>query len=253
MIHNNIDREAGNNDFFDSVQFYYQDLKRYNPIPKQEEKELMKKAKKGDIGARNKILTSNLRFVFDIAKKYRGNGVDLSELIAEGNNGLIRAIEKFDINQDVKFYSYAVWWIRQRMMAAIERNNSKKNVESSFDETFGPKDDKDNKIENIFSDDDNDYDDSNDISDEPDNFLENNEEETQKHFVVHELLARLDKRERVIIEKYYGIENDDDGENLESISKTLNLTTERVRQLKVKAINDMRNEVFSIKEAEFLF
>ena len=80
-----------------------------------------------------------------------------------------------------------------------------------------------------------------------------NEEQEQKHFVVEKLLARLDDRERIVISKYFGIEDDSDGHNLDEISKDLNLSTERVRQLKVKAINRMRAEVFDIKEAEFLF
>ena len=80
-----------------------------------------------------------------------------------------------------------------------------------------------------------------------------NEEDQQKHFIVEKVLAKLDDRERLIIEKYFGIENDDNGQKLEEISKDLHITTERVRQLKVKAINEMRAEVFNLKEAEFLF
>ena len=75
----------------------------------------------------------------------------------------------------------------------------------------------------------------------------------QANFVVEKLLAKLDDRERVIIKKYFGIEKDDDGQNLDEISKELNLSTERVRQLKVKAINEMRAEVFDLREADFLF
>ena len=70
---------------------------------------------------------------------------------------------------------------------------------------------------------------------------------------MEKVLAKLDDRERLIIEKYFGIENDDNGQKLEEISKDLHITTERVRQLKVKAINEMRAEVFNLKEAEFLF
>ena len=113
MIYNVIDREVGLNDFSDSVKTYYQELKRHKPLPRDVERELIVKAKAGDIEARNKILTANLRIVFNIAKKYRGHGVDLSDLISEGNDGMIKAIEKFDLSQNVKFFSYAVWWVRQ--------------------------------------------------------------------------------------------------------------------------------------------
>ena len=67
------------------------------------------------------------------------------------------------------------------------------------------------------------------------------------------MLARLDDRERVVITKYFGIDDNSDGHNLEEISKDLNLSTERIRQIKLKAINTMRAEVFEIEEAEFLF
>lgn len=251
MIYNEIDREVGLNDFSDSAKTYYQDLKRHKPLPKDVERELMVKAKAGDIEARNKILTANLRFVFNIAKKYRGHGVDLSDLISEGNNGMIKAIEKFDLSQNVKFFSYAVWWIRQRMSSAILKHQEKEMIETDFDGAFS---DDNGHTDNIYANDDGEINDSGfDVMGENGDELELNEEAQQKHFIVEKVLAKLDDRERLIIEKYFGIENDDNGQNLEEISKDLHITTERVRQLKVKAINEMRAEVFNLKEAEFLF
>ena len=253
MINNTEDRNVGRNDFTDSVKTYYQDLKRFSPISREKEKELMIKAKQGDIEARNKIITSNLRFVFDIAKKYRGHGVDIADLISEGNKGILKAIDKFDITKDVKFFTYAVWWIRQHMMQAIEdKMNSDKN-EVNFDDEFPAEN---QTIENISmsGDDDNFYYEGNDIEDiDMNDSYESNEGNNQKHFVVQKLLATLDERERVIIMKYFGLEKDDDGHNLEEISGEMDLSTERVRQLKVKAINTMRAEVFNIQEANFLF
>ena len=251
MIYNEIDREVGLNDFSDSAKTYYQDLKRHKPLPRDVERELMVKAKAGDIEARNKILTANLRFVFNIAKKYRGHGVDLSDLISEGNNGMIKAIEKFDLSQNVKFFSYAVWWIRQRMSSAILKHQEKEMIETDFDGAFS---DDNGHTDNIYANDDGEINDSGfDVMGENGDELELNEEAQQKHFIVEKVLAKLDDRERLIIEKYFGIENDDNGQNLEEISKDLHITTERVRQLKVKAINEMRAEVFNLKEAEFLF
>ena len=253
MINYEFDREVGNNDFSDTVKTYYQELKKYNPLSKENERGLMIKAKAGDIEARNKILSSNLRFVFDVAKKYRGHGVEISELISEGNKGMIKAIEKFDLAQDVKFYSYAVWWIRQAMIAAINEHLEKCTMESSFDDVFKRGED-DDVCENIYYDETDDFDgDFNDITEDSVDYLEMGEEKEQKHFVVEKLLAKLDDRERIIIQKYFGIEKDDDGQNLDEISKELNLSTERVRQLKVKAINEMRAEVFDLREADFLF
>ena len=250
MIKNEIDREVGKNDFSDCVKTYYQDLKRYHPISKEKERELLSLAKDGDIDARNQIINANLRFDFDIAKKYRNHGVDISDLISAGNRGMFKAIDKFDLSQDVKFFSYAVWWIRQHMMKEIEIQKERDNTESSFDDVF-PSDN--SHQDNIYCEDENEDYYVNDVSEGDADFYEMNEEQEQKHFVVEKLLARLDDRERIVISKYFGIEDDSDGHNLDEISKDLNLSTERVRQLKVKAINRMRAEVFDIKEAEFLF
>ena len=250
MIKNEIDKEVGRNDFSDCVKTYYQDLKQYPPIPREKERKLLQLAKDGDIDARNQIISANLRFVFDIAKKYRNHGVDISDLISAGNRGMFKAIEKFDMSKDVKFFSYAVWWIRQHMMKEIEIQKEKDKSESSFDDVF-PNDA--SYGENIYCNEDNEDYGVNDVSDTDSDFLEQDEELQQKHFVVEQLLARLDDRERVVITKYFGIEDNSDGHNLEEISKDLNLSTERIRQIKLKAINTMRAEVFEIEEAEFLF
>lgn len=252
MINNDINRSVGNNDFTESVKTYYQELKRYSPIPKDVERELLIKAKDGDIDARNKIITANLRFVFDTAKKFRGSGVDIGDLISEGNTGIIRAIEKFDLSQDVKFYTYAAWWIRQRMMAAIDEKMNEEKNEVNFDDEFPAEN---QTIENIsVTDDDSDfYYENNDIADDKINSCEIKEENEQKSFVVKKLLASLSERERVVVMKYFGIDDGGDGHSLEEISSDLKLSTERVRQIKIKAINAMREEVFSISEADFLF
>jgi RNA polymerase sigma factor (sigma-70 family) len=92
-----------------------------------------------------------------------------------------------------------------------------------------------------------------DVKDDILNNLERDEEEKQKKVVVKELLAKLPKRERIVVEKYYGLEKDDDGQSLEEISVELNISTERVRQIKMRALNEMRMQVFDIEEAEFLF
>ena len=251
MINNVIDGNVGNNDFTDSVKTYYQELARYSPISKDVERELLTKAKNGDIESRNKIITANLRFVFDIAKKYRGRGVDIADLISEGNKGVIKAIEKFDLSKDVKFFTYAVWWVRQHMIASIEEKTMESMYEVNFDDEF-TQDYQD--IENVAlsSDDDESYM-ENDLEDCDCKNIEGYEEDEQKHFVVQKLLARLDERERIVIMKYFGIENDDDGHNLDEISNELNISTERVRQIKVNAINILRTEAFNIKEAGFLF
>lgn len=97
-------------------------LKEINRIPllsHEEEIELAKKAQKGDKAARDKIVNANLRFVVNVAKKYQNHGLDLTDLISEGNIGLLTAIEKFDVTKGYHFISYAVWWIRQSILKAI--------------------------------------------------------------------------------------------------------------------------------------
>lgn len=104
----------------DSVLSMY--LKEINRIPLlsyEEESELAVKAAQGDKTAKNKIVNANLRFVISIAKKYQKKGLELEDLISEGNIGLLTAIEKFDVSKGYHFISYAVWWIRQSILKAI--------------------------------------------------------------------------------------------------------------------------------------
>lgn len=97
-------------------------LKEINKVPLltyKEEYDLAVKAKQGDKEAREKILNSNLRFVVSVAKKFRGQGLPLLDLINEGNVGLITALDKFEPEKGYHFISYAVWWIRQSIMKAL--------------------------------------------------------------------------------------------------------------------------------------
>ena len=97
-------------------------LKEINAIPlltREEGNELAQKAASGDSLAKNKIVKANLRFVVNVAKKYQNHGMDLVDLISEGNIGLLTAIDRFDVTKGYHFISYAVWWIRQCILKAI--------------------------------------------------------------------------------------------------------------------------------------
>jgi len=98
---------------------YLKDIKNIPLLTHEEEIELATKAQAGDKAAKNKLVNSNLRFVVNVAKKYQNHGLDLTDLISEGNIGLLTAVEKFDVSKGYHFISYAVWWIRQSILKAV--------------------------------------------------------------------------------------------------------------------------------------
>lgn len=98
---------------------YLKDINKIPLLTREEENNLAEKAKKGDKAAKDKIVVANLRFVVNIAKKYQNHGLDLTDLISEGNIGILTAIEKFEPAKGYHFISYAVWWIRQSILKAI--------------------------------------------------------------------------------------------------------------------------------------
>src|SRR5690606_31792638 len=100
-------------------QLYFRDLYRYRVLTPDEEKDLVHRVKRGDQSALNPLILGNLRFVVSIARRYQGKGLSLLELINEGNLGLYKAAKRYDPGRDVKFISYAVWWIRQSIQKAL--------------------------------------------------------------------------------------------------------------------------------------
>ncbi|MDR0722596.1 MAG: RNA polymerase sigma factor RpoD/SigA [Treponema sp.] len=111
---------AGNCNSDENILSLY--LKEINRIPlltKEEEDQIARAAAQGSKLAQDKLASANLRFVVNVAKKYQGQGLPLSDLISEGNIGLLNAIERYDVNKGYHFISYAVWWIRQAILKAI--------------------------------------------------------------------------------------------------------------------------------------
>ena len=103
----------------ESINRYFQEINKYPMISAEEEVELSKRIRDGDDEALNKLVLSNLRFVISVAKQFQNQGLSFSDLINEGNLGLIKAAKKFDETRGFKFISYAVWWIRQAIIQAI--------------------------------------------------------------------------------------------------------------------------------------
>jgi len=103
----------------DALSLYLKEISKIPPITPEEEKKLGKRIKKGDKKALKRLIEGNLRFVVSFAKKYRGCGLSFLDLINEGNIGLIEAAKRFDPEKNVKFITYAVWWIRQAILHAI--------------------------------------------------------------------------------------------------------------------------------------
>jgi RNA polymerase primary sigma factor len=105
----------------ESLDLYLDEISRVPLLNREEEMELARKAFKGNVAAQEKLARHNVRFVVSVAKKFQNRGVPLVDLIGEGNLGLMTAARKFDPDQGVKFISYAVWWIRQAILAALAR------------------------------------------------------------------------------------------------------------------------------------
>ncbi len=101
------------------LNMYLKEINRIPLLTREEETELAKKAAAGDRDAKEKIVRANLRFVVNVAKNYQNKGIDLVDLISEGNLGLLTAIDRFDVNMGYHFISYAVWWIRQSILKAV--------------------------------------------------------------------------------------------------------------------------------------
>lgn len=233
------------NDFSTTVKTYYDELKKYKPISREKERKLLFKAKNGDLDAQNEILTSNLRFVFNIASRYKGQGAAISDLISEGNLGLVKAIQKFNPERDVKFISYAVWWVRNSMQEFIKKRQVCLNIEKDEDTLNIPL--TSNKIPDT----------EDEWVERKDAVLSDEEDEAKRELhknqrkIVNELLGILEGREKYIVEQYYGIGCKE--KNLEEIGRELGITKERVRQIKLSCLNKLRSNILLMEGADFIF
>lgn len=259
-----------------SLEKYLTEISRYPVLTPDEEVALFKRIQTGDEDAFNRVVNCNLRFVVSVSKKYLHCGLDLSDLINEGNEGLMIAAQRFDYTKGFKFISYAVWWIRQRIIAAINKvgkkirkpANHQKSIsqirnarleltqylerEPSVDELADFLDRKVDDVENVLQVDasclsldatiDNDEDRSR-ISLLPDESLNAPDEKLAKDesasIICDELLNLLSERDARILRMSYGI-GGVEPESLDRIGHKLNISTERVRQLRSRAIQRLR-------------
>lgn len=217
------------NDFERSSIDYFNDINKFSPLSKDEEISLWERYKKNnDTAARDKIIKSNLKFVASVAKPYIGMGLSYSDLIAEGNLGLMKAMEKFKYEKGYKTISYSVWWIRQTILEALKKRNLLKGDELSNTD---------------IQENENETDDEEIV--EPENYVDqfnfDNLNVMDDSKVVKSLMDVLTEREKEVISSYFGL-NSTDEMTLEEIGENFVLTKERIRQIKECALKKLRTE-----------
>jgi RNA polymerase primary sigma factor len=254
---------------------YLRDVSRHELITPEREKELGARAQNGDEEAVQELARANLRFVISVAKKYQNRGVSLTDLIQEGNVGLVTAARKFDPEQGVKFISYAVWWIRQAILAALANHGRSVRVPlnraSDLARIFREKERLKQELgreptpEELSS--------ATDLTPELVESLQTlnaaeirldapigDSEDSQlvERFIteeaaepeievesrllteaVTEALATLDARDAKVLRLYFGLEGERE-HTLEEIGNMLGVTRERIRQLRDRALRRLR-------------
>lgn len=246
----------------EEISSYLKDIRKLKVMTVDREKELSEKMLSGTCTEQEKqeiyseLLEGNLRFVITVAKQYQNQGLDLPDLIAEGNLGLMKAIQNFDWSKKLRFISYAVWWVKQSILQSLNENartirlpvnvvqelhRAKKDVEKGMTEL----DDKFAMLPttvNFESSINEDGDTLLDMIENP-NAIMPDEAFNNQDMLKDKLLSImniLDEREKVIIEDYFGLNGTP--RTLEDIGEDFNLTKERVRQIKEKALRKLRNE-----------
>jgi len=258
-----------------SLSKYFKDLRKTTLLTPDEETELAKQIKEGNQEAVEKLVNANLKFVVSIAKDYQNQGLPLSDLISEGNYGLVKAATRFDHTRGFRFISYAVWWIKQSIIQSLNENartvrlpaniinklsQLKKEIEkfefeNEREPIYGEILDENNEPVELFT-----HPKCNSLNevinedgDELIDLIVVNDEEAEKLFIdnrikdeLNKTLSVLDERERNIIECYFGINTDCEPMTLEAIGEKYDLTKERIRQIKEKAIRKLRHNAHSL-------
>ena len=229
----------------DELTAYLNDIARYQPLTADEEIELAEAMRNGDAAAKDRFVKANLRFVVSVAKQYQGMGLDLLDLINEGNFGLLNAVEKFDETRGFKFISFAVFEIRAAITAALcdksrlvrvpaKKVGEVENVSVSMDAPIGGNDDENKTYLDTFA---------------SDNRTDSGFDLEDAKVVLCKLLSKLDDatakgydpKDRKIICAIFGIGCREYSEY--EVSLMFNITKERVRQKKFEIIEKLRKYV----------
>ena len=259
-----------------SVEKYLQEISREALLTTEEEVELAQKIRKGDSQALDRLTRANLRFVVSVAKQYQNQGLSLPDLINEGNLGLIKAAQKFDETRGFKFISYAVWWIRQSILQALaeqarivrlplnqvgslnrinkalsrfeqenERRPSAEELSKELDIPMEKISDtlkvsaRHVSVDAPLSDDE----EGSLLDVRPNNDAPEADSSLNKESLIQEInraLSRLSDRECDVVKRFFGIDCNE--MSLDEISEALSLSRERVRQIKEKAIRQLKGE-----------
>ena len=260
-----------------SVKMYLREIGQYDLLSREEEIKLAEAAANGDQKAKDDLVNHNLRLVVSIAKRYMGRGLTLLDLIQEGNMGLIKAVDKYDVSKGFKFSTYATYWIKQAISRAvmdqarniripvhiIELMSNIKKVERDFQQIHGrePKETevaaalgievkkvkeaytwmKDTtSLDIMVGDDDEDTTVGSFIEDESVVPAFTAIEENDRTTAIRNILDTLNDREKMVIVRRFGI-GLDRAETLDEIGKELGLSRERIRQIEAAALRKLRN------------
>lgn len=246
----------------EEINSYLKDIRKIKVMTPERERELAERMLSNNISKQERdqikkeLLEGNLRFVITVSKQYQNQGLDLPDLIAEGNYGLLKAIENFDWSKKLRFISYAVWWVRQSILQSLNENARTIRLPVNVvQELHKAKKDLDNNgvelpekfnnlpsVVNLESPLNEDGDTLMDVLQNPNAESADSGLSTEKT-LKDKLLAMLDvldEREKVIIQDYFGLSGST--RTLEDIGNDFDLTKERVRQIKEKALRKLRNE-----------
>lgn len=223
----------------EDVSAYYHELKKYKPLEREEEKTLLKQYKENnDLVARQKLITSNIRYAFSLVNKnkYKNRGVPISDLLNEASCGLIESIDKFDINRDVKVITYARWNMEYKIQEAIKQHEKmpESDLPEENDEQFSST--------AMLSDEYNDSDYYNEA------FISEDDEIERANAIasLDSIIKVLNEKETDLIKMYFGIAPYEEEYTYEEIGKKYGLTKERIRQLLDKIMRKLRVQALTI-------